>query len=521
MAMSKNRLLAVTLISVFLISFLPITQNGYTASASETAKENSWISKAQMHVARSKLGVTVANGKIYAVGGSTEKGYIPRTVGNDYKNSGWISGANEEYDPTTDTWTLEAPMPTPRYSLAVASYQNKIYCIGGITDDKVGYYTNYSGANEVYDPATDTWQTKASMPIAATAQANVVGNKIYVFCREDNTTINQIYDPSTDSWATGSPVPTASYSSTSSTVVGNKIYLVDFSVYLGSVFHSVTEVYDPANDSWSSDSPMPRDLLRGGDWESQSMCATTGVLAPEQVYVLFGFFYGMNHLTFRVYNPTNDNWLAGTDVPSSRYSPALAMVNDTLYVIGGYVINYPLPDDNFFFVNELNATEQYFPIGYNMPPEISVVSPQHGTYVGINPTLAFGFDKLVSWMGYSLDGQANVTIAGNVTLSDLSVGSHSLVIYANDSAGNMGASQTVSFTIAEPPTPEPSPTSNITPSPSPTQNPTATPKPTEQPGFLGAHLPIEYGYGLITTVAVIATVAIAAFTIRKRHPRPK
>ncbi|HKZ87717.1 MAG TPA: kelch repeat-containing protein, partial [Candidatus Bathyarchaeia archaeon] len=73
-----------------------------------------WTQKASMHVARSNLGVTVANGKIYAIGGNTENGYVPNSAGNNYKTLGWISGANEEYDPIIDTWTLRKPMPTPR-----------------------------------------------------------------------------------------------------------------------------------------------------------------------------------------------------------------------------------------------------------------------------------------------------------------------------------------------------------------------------------------------------------------------
>jgi hypothetical protein len=55
-------------------------------------------------------------------------------------------------------------------------------------------------------------------------------------------------------------------------------------------------------------------------------------------------------------------------------------------------------------------------------------------------------------MGYSLDGQDNVTVTGNTTLSDLSSGLHNVTVYARDEFGNTGASETVSFTIAEPET---------------------------------------------------------------------
>ena len=60
-------------------------------------------------------------------------------------------------------------------------------------------------------------------------------------------------------------------------------------------------------------------------------------------------------------------------------------------------------------------------------------------------------------MGYSLDGEENVTLTGNLTLIDLPNGSHNLTVHANDTLGNMGSSETTNFTVAVPePQPEPS-----------------------------------------------------------------
>jgi hypothetical protein len=57
-----------------------------------------------------------------------------------------------------------------------------------------------------------------------------------------------------------------------------------------------------------------------------------------------------------------------------------------------------------------------------------------------------------------LDNQANVTVNGNCTLTGLTEGNHSIVVYANDTFGNMGKSETVAFTVAKPePEPEPLP----------------------------------------------------------------
>ena len=54
-------------------------------------------------------------------------------------------------------------------------------------------------------------------------------------------------------------------------------------------------------------------------------------------------------------------------------------------------------------------------------------------------------------MAYSLDGQDNIEIIGNVTLPALSNGPHSLTLNATDNLGN-SSEKTVSFNIAPFPT---------------------------------------------------------------------
>ena len=88
----------------------------------------------------------------------------------------------------------------------------------------------------------------------------------------------------------------------------------------------------------------------------------------------------------------------------------------------------------------------YFTID-TIAPSISILSLENKTYDTIDIPLNFTLTEPVSWMGYSLDGQANVTITGNTTLTGLSYGSHNLVVYARDTAGNTGASETIYFSI--------------------------------------------------------------------------
>ncbi len=83
------------------------------------------------------------------------------------------------------------------------------------------------------------------------------------------------------------------------------------------------------------------------------------------------------------------------------------------------------------------------------PPSISLMSPLNQTYIEKNVTLLFSIDKPVSWIGYSLDGQPNVTVTNNGTLYDISNGAHSITVYANDTFGNIGSSA-VSFEVPKP-----------------------------------------------------------------------
>ena len=83
------------------------------------------------------------------------------------------------------------------------------------------------------------------------------------------------------------------------------------------------------------------------------------------------------------------------------------------------------------------------------PPKISVLSPIAQMYNKTSVPLLFNVDKAVSWAGYSLDGKPNITLTENTTLTGLSSGLHNVTVCANDTFGNIGASETTTFTIAE------------------------------------------------------------------------
>jgi hypothetical protein len=85
-----------------------------------------------------------------------------------------------------------------------------------------------------------------------------------------------------------------------------------------------------------------------------------------------------------------------------------------------------------------------------LPPSISILSPEPKAYNTSDVPLDFTVNETVAHISYSLDGQENITAAGNMTLTQLSNGVHNVTVYAADEAGNMGASETATFIVAKP-----------------------------------------------------------------------
>src|SRR5574337_1419532 len=204
-----------------------------------------WASTAPMPVGLHHVGIGVAGGRLYVIGGYRKSGLsVWNPVATVYA-----------YDPATDRWTENASMPTARGALSVTEHEGKLYAIGGY-DRKVN-----NAQVEVYDPILNTWTTGASLPIPRDhlAAATVAG-KIYAIGGRvngdysQNLAVVERYDPATDRWTRVSDLPTAR-SGITAAVAGGKIYVFGGEGATGTF--SDNEVYDPVRDTWQRLAPMP------------------------------------------------------------------------------------------------------------------------------------------------------------------------------------------------------------------------------------------------------------------------
>jgi hypothetical protein len=83
------------------------------------------------------------------------------------------------------------------------------------------------------------------------------------------------------------------------------------------------------------------------------------------------------------------------------------------------------------------------------PPDVSLISLEEETYNASTVPLVFTVNETTSLITYILDGKVH-TSDGNTTMTILRDGDHTLKVYATDEAGNAGSTETISFNVQVP-----------------------------------------------------------------------
>lgn len=227
-----------------------------------------WAKKKPMPLVSHHVAFTELRGKIYAFGGFV----LPQSGPPAWEpvNNAW------EYDPATDAWKALAPMPTKRGSPVAAAVGDKIYVIGGAVPGPGQSAVHPArphrsvGTVEEYDPATNTWRERSSMPTPRNhATAGVVSGKIYViggrvgaaFISSGSSNIDVVeqYDPAADSWGPSRAKMPSARSAMASGVYGGRIYVTGGEGQDSQRMYTfrALEAYDPASNAWSVLPSMP------------------------------------------------------------------------------------------------------------------------------------------------------------------------------------------------------------------------------------------------------------------------
>jgi N-acetylneuraminic acid mutarotase len=196
------------------------------------------------------------------------KVYVPGGLGS----LGRTLDAFEVYDPAIDSWDSLAPLPLGVHHAGIAAAAGRVYLMGGYTD------LSFSTDNAqvwAYDPDDDTWERVGDMPSPRAAHALVsLEDRIYV--------VGGLGPEAQALWC-----------------------------------------YDPVANLWDVDlAPMPtaREHLTA---------VTTGGL----IYVIAGRWAGQGNLgTLEIYDPETNAWRQGVDLPTARSGLTAAVVDGRIHV---------------------------------------------------------------------------------------------------------------------------------------------------------------------------------------------
>jgi DNA-binding CsgD family transcriptional regulator len=283
------------------------------ASNEGMAGENTrWRVLAPMTLARSRFALAAApNGRLYAIGGET---------------NGGITGAIEQYDPTTDQWTpLSASKLTRTSNMGAAAIGEWIYVPGGQTAEG-----DPTAIVEAYNQGTQVWTQVAPLPRPLSGYALAVHQgQVLLFGGKDSrgyTNATFIYDPQQDEWTEGKAMPTRrAYAAAAS--LGSRIFVVGG--YDGEREQATCAVYVPAEDSWDDCEPLT--VARGG-------LGLAGV--ANELFAVGGGW--SNYLGFsEKLDSKAEGWLP-FDTPVYRQWSSLAVASrpDRFFVAGGWNGDY-------------------------------------------------------------------------------------------------------------------------------------------------------------------------------------
>ena len=186
------------------------------------------------------------------------------------------------YDPITDKWATLSPMLRERCRFTLTVLNGKLYAVGGASEDS----SQPDVECEVYSPENDSWSNIGGLTPRAQHTAAAVGRHLYVFGGLDlqlDTVLDNCYSLDTEY----------------------------------NVWHRVPDMLSPRADH-SAIFYKGKIYICGG-WNEENGNGRTLVPSIE------------------CYDPVTSLWSVVSDVPTPRYHAGIAILEDKLYVMGGFL----------------------------------------------------------------------------------------------------------------------------------------------------------------------------------------
>jgi len=195
---------------------------------------DSWKALAPIPTKRHAAVAVETGGKFYVVGGSGNAGGAEGPFAAANPNL-LVLSTNEAYDPATNKWETRRSVSTPRNHAAAGAVGGKIYVIGGrlASANVANFVASPTDVVEEYDPAMDRWRGMNKMPTARSGHGwATYQGRIYVVGGEHRDSHMdavfrdvEAFDPATNEWFRLPPMPTARHG-VNVALLGNRLHVI-------------------------------------------------------------------------------------------------------------------------------------------------------------------------------------------------------------------------------------------------------------------------------------------------------
>ena len=201
--------------------------------------QDKWTSIAPLPRPRGAAAAVALNGKLHLIGGAS-------SPTDERASVGW----HEVYDPKTDQWSRKKALPGARDHVGCVAYKGRIHIIGG----RFNTFEYNTDLHQVYVPERDTWEVLAPLPIARSGHGLVVYRDRFYAMGGEGGNINrpgqqtvfgqmESYDPATNTWQSHAAMPIPRHA-VAAVTIGDWIYVAGGGAVLGgSVQSAVHEAF--------------------------------------------------------------------------------------------------------------------------------------------------------------------------------------------------------------------------------------------------------------------------------------
>jgi N-acetylneuraminic acid mutarotase len=244
------------------------------------------------------------------------------------------SGAVEIYDPVSDTWDMGPYVPAGAvFSEAVTLGDGRVFLVGGIQEGAV------TGATFLYSPKDNTWSPGPSLatPRALPSVTLLENGSVLVSGGMGGPdgyagiASAELFDPTGNSWSPAGEMSTTRLLPVTVRLADGRVISAGGadSNYGDAAALSSADIYDPATNTWTTAASMSvgRILPVGGVLSDGTVVVAGGGSLPGGVTVM--------ESSSERYDPVRNVWTAAGSMSTPRYGAAAAAIGETLFVAGG------------------------------------------------------------------------------------------------------------------------------------------------------------------------------------------